>query len=276
MRKLTFLFISMIATAGLMAQEMPQPSPAASVMQRVGLTDITVDYSRPGVKGRTIFGDLVPYGELWRTGANAATKVTVSTDVMIGDQTLKAGSYSLFTIPTETEWTIIFNKNTDLWGTGGYTQREDALRMRLAPEEGAMTERFGISIENMTDNSADMVIAWDKTRVVIPIKVEVEKQSQANIDKALNDAWRAYRNAAEYYSKKGDYEKAVAYIDQSLAMNNNWYSNWIKAEILMAKGDKKDAKKQGKMAIEMGQAVYDERGQDFTYRAGLEKEMKEW
>ena len=195
---------------------------------------------------------------------------------MMDKQTLAAGSYSLLTIPTEDEWTIIFKKNSELWGTGGYTQREDALRMRVPAGEGMMTERFSISFDNITDGGAEMIIAWDKTKVVIPITVNAEKQTQANIDKAMNDAWRAYRNAAEYYSKQGDHDKAVATIDQSLAMNNNWYSNWIKAEILMAKGDKKAAKKQGEMAIEMGQKVYDERGQDFTYRAGLEKEMKEW
>ena len=276
MKKITSLFASLILGAGLMAQEMPQPSPSASITQRVGLTDITVDYSRPGVKGRTIFGDLVPYDELWRTGANKATIVTVSTDIMLGGQTLKAGTYSLFTIPGEDEWMIIFNKDTELWGTTGYTQRNDALRMRVKPSAGSFVERFRISIENITDNSADLILAWDKVQVVIPITVEVDKQSEANIQKALGDASRAYRSAAEYYSKKGQHTKALEYINQSIAMNNSWYSNWVKAEILYANGDKKEAKKQGELALKMGEEFYAERNQPFTYKDGLTKTMNEW
>jgi hypothetical protein len=118
MKKVTSLFTALLILGGLSAQEMPAPSPAAMVMQRVGLTDITIEYSRPGVKSRMIFGDLVPYNKLWRTGANKATLIKLSTDAKINGQEIKAGSYSIFTIPGEEEWVVIFNKDTELWGTG--------------------------------------------------------------------------------------------------------------------------------------------------------------
>jgi tetratricopeptide (TPR) repeat protein len=235
-----------------------------------------VSYSRPGVKGRTIFGDLVPYGEMWRTGANKATTVAVTTDVIVGGQTLKAGKYSLFTIPGETEWMIIFNKDTELSGTQGYTQRNDAVRLRVTPTEGVFTERFLISIDNITDDGADLILQWATTKVVVPIKVEVAKQTEENVQKALGDAARAYRNAAEYYSKKGDHDKALGYIDQSIAMNSGWYTQWVKAEILAAKGDKKAAKKQGEIAIKAGEDYYLSRSEPFTYKEGLVKEMNAW
>jgi len=276
MKKLTAIALSLFLGFGLMAQEMPQPSPAASIMQRVGLTDVTLNYSRPGVKGRKVFGDLVPFGDMWRTGANKATSITVSTDVMIGGQTLKAGTYSLFTIPAEDEWVVIFNKDLELWGTGAYTQRNDALRFRVKPGTGEFAERMQFTFDNVVDDGADLILAWSTTKVTIPIKVEVAKQSEANIQKALSDAARAYRSAADFYSKKGEYDKALGYIDQSIAMGSGWYSEWVKAEILAAKGDKKAAKKQGEVAIAAGEAYYKSIEQPFTYKDGLMKTMATW
>jgi hypothetical protein len=276
MKKFSSFLIACLLMGGLVAQEMPAPSPAAMVMQRVGLTDITVEYSRPAVNSRMIFGDLVPFNELWRTGANKNTTITFSTSAKLNGQEVKAGTYSVFTIPSEDEWVVILNKDTNLWGTGGYTQRNDALRIRVPVKKGEFKERFTISIDNMTDNSADLVLAWSTTMVVIPVTVEVDAQTEANVNKALSDAARAYRNAAEYYSKKGDNDKALMMIDQSIAMDNGWYSNWIKAEILAAKGDKKAAKKQAMMALEMGEKAYAEREQPFTYKESLTKEMNAW
>jgi tetratricopeptide (TPR) repeat protein len=276
MKKVTSLFTALLILGGLSAQEMPAPSPAAMVMQRVGLTDITIEYSRPGVKSRMIFGDLVPYNKLWRTGANKATLIKLSTDAKINDQEIKAGSYSIFTIPGEEEWVVIFNKDTELWGTGNYTQRNDALRIRIPSEKTEFTERFTIHIDNMTDNSADIIMAWSTTKIVLPVTVEVEEQTEANITQAMNDGARAYRNGAEYYSKKGDHEKALSLIDQSIAMNDNWYSNWVKAKIILASGDKKAAKKQGEKALEMGEAYYAGMDRPFPYKEPYTKEMKSW
>ncbi len=276
MKKLTSIALGLFLSLGMFAQELPQPSPSASFTQRVGLTDFTVNYSRPSVKGRTVFGDLVPYGEMWRTGANKATSITVSTDVMLGDQTLKAGTYSMFTIPNADEWVIIFNKDTELWGTGGYSQRNDALRMRVNPKAGEMTESFSISMENLSDSGADLVLAWDKVNVTIPVKVNAKAQSDANVQKALADVATTYRNAANYYSKNGEYDKALTYVDKSIELNNYWYTNWVKATILQAKGDTKAAKKQGELAIKIGEEAAAASGKEFNNKASLEKTMKSW
>ena len=276
MKKLSFLLSAALISAGLFAQDMPQPSPNASVMQRVGLTDITVAYSRPAVNKRVIFGDLVPFGELWRTGANKITNITLSTDANLGGQDLKAGTYSLLTVPEADQWTIIFNKNTEMWGTGGYKQSDDAMRVRVPVGQGPFTERFTISIENMTDNSADLIFMWSTTKVVVPITVDTDKMVEAGLNKALMDAARTCRSAAEASQKAKDYDKALMYIDQSIALNNYWYTNWIKAEILAEKGDKKGAKAQGDLAIKMGEEYYAARKEPFTYKDGLVKEMSAW
>ena len=276
MKKLSFLLSAALISAGLFAQDMPQPSPNASVMQRVGLTDITVAYSRPAVNKRVIFGDLVPFGELWRTGANKITNITLSTDANLGGQDLKAGTYSLLTVPEADQWTIIFNKNTEMWGTGGYKQSDDAMRVRVPVGQGPFTERFTISIENMTDNSADLIFMWSTTKVVVPITLDTDKMVEAGLNKALMDAARTCRSAAEASQKAKDYDKALMYIDQSIALNNYWYTNWIKAEILAEKGDKKGAKAQGDLAIKMGEEYYAARNEPFTYKDGLVKEMSAW
>jgi tetratricopeptide (TPR) repeat protein len=276
MKKFSLLLSSAVLSLSMVAQDMPQPSPNASVMQRVGLTDVTVAYSRPAVNKRVIFGDLVPYNELWRTGANKITTITLSTDAKLAGQDLKAGTYSMLTVPEADQWTVIFNKNTEMWGTGGYKQSDDAMRVRVPVGQGTFTERFTISIENMTDNSADLIFAWSTTKVVVPITVETEKMVEASMSKGLMDASRACRSAAEASMKKKDYDKALMYIDQSIALNDYWYTNWIKAQILAGKGDKKAAKAQGEKAIKMGEEVFAARNEPFTYKDGLVKEMSAW
>jgi len=277
MKKITSLFLSMGVVLALSAQEMPQPSPKASFTQRVGLTDISVDYARPGVKGRKIFGEMLPYGQLWRTGANTATVITFSTDVKVNGQDVKAGKYSIFTMPGETEWTIMLNKDTELWGESGYKQSNDVLRTRVTPSTtSSLVETMRISVENIKNESADIVIAWENTEVVIPVTVEVDKMAEANLNKALSDATRTYRNAADFYSKKGDYDKALSYINKSIEGNNYWYTNWMKAEILAAKGDKKGAIKQGELALKMGEEYYKGLNQPFNYKDGLQKTMNGW
>lgn len=269
--------LSMGVVLALSAQEMPQPSPKASFTQRVGLTDISVDYARPSVKGRKIFGELVPYGQLWRTGANTATVVTFSTDVKVNGQDVKAGKYSIFTMPGETEWIVMLNKDTELWGESGYKQSNDALRTRITPSKTtSMVETMRISVENIKNDAADLVLAWENTEVVIPITVEVDKMAEANLMKALGDVARTHRNAADFYSKKGDYDKALDHINKSIEGNNYWYTNWMKAEILAAKGDKKGAVKQGELALKMGDEHYAGLKQPFTYKEGMQKTLNSW
>lgn len=145
-----------------------RPSPNAAVSQTIGTTQVMVTYGRPGVKGRTIFGDLEAYGEVWRTGANEATAVAFSNDVTVEGQELKAGTYSLYSIPDEDNWTIIFNSKQS-WGTE-YDESQDVLRVQVQPEQGPMVESFMIYFENLGNNTADMVIHWSETKVPVTIE----------------------------------------------------------------------------------------------------------
>jgi len=168
---LTVLFFASQGFAQNGKQEV-RLSPKAEVMQQVGLTDIQILYGRPGVKGRTIWGKLVPYDAVWRAGANEATKITFSTDVLIEGKKLKKGSYSFFTIPGKKEWTIIFNKVADQWGAFEYNETQDALRIKVKPEKGNWQEWLVYSITKVSDTSAIIRLEWEKLK--IPFKVEVK------------------------------------------------------------------------------------------------------
>jgi hypothetical protein len=178
-RTLIFFFITAIILFCLdsLAQEKEiRISPKASVKQTVGFTDITIEYGRPGVKGRTIWGGLVPYNAVWRAGANEATKIIFTSDVKINGKNLKAGSYSFFTIPTKNSWTLIFNKVADQWGAFEYNDAEDALRIEVTPEKENMCwqEWLAYTINKSSDNSATIRLEWEKLKV--PFKVEVKTQ----------------------------------------------------------------------------------------------------
>lgn len=267
----------LLGTPALKAQELPQPSPRNSFTQRVGLTDVEVIYSRPAVKDRVIFGDLVPYGEVWRTGANECTKFNTSTDITFGGKTLKAGEYALFAIPTENEWTVIISTQTNLWGSSGYDESGDVLRITTEPFASDFDENFTISFQNITTSSADLMMEWADVAVKVPVAVDAEGQSARNVARALAEANSSYRNAASFYSRNGEHDKAIETIQSAVNLDpSNWYTQWVMAEILQRAGKKKDAIAQGKKAIEMGQEYYDSRGTAFTYRAGLEKDLASW
>ena len=148
-------------------------SPKAAVIQTVGFTEVKIDYNRPGVKERIIWGGLVPYNKVWRAGANEATKFTFSTDVQINGKTLKAGSYSFFAIPTKEKWTLIFNKVADQWGAFEYNEAEDALRFEITPEEGSVQEWLAYTIAKTSKNSAVVNLEWEKLKVPFTIEVSI-------------------------------------------------------------------------------------------------------
>jgi tetratricopeptide (TPR) repeat protein len=251
------------------AQELPQPSPTATVTQRIGLTDFSLTYSRPATRGRAIFGDLVPYNEVWRTGANACVKFNASTDFTLNGDAVPAGEYALFTIPGEKEWTIILSTQTNLWGNTGYTQESDVLRTTVTSTTGDFDESFTLGFKSLSTTGGELVLEWANTEVSVNLGVDSDGESGKNVEKALSDAKRAYRNAANYYSGQGDHEKALATIEIALQLDPDyWYTNWVKAKILYAAGDTKAALKQGKKAMDMGAPD--------SYRAGYEKEMKGW
>jgi len=173
---LTLLLIGILSIESYsQKKEEVRISPKASVMQTVGFTNVTIDYSRPGVKGRTIWGGLVPYNVVWRAGANEATKITFSTDVKINGKKLKAGSYGFFTIPTTKNWTIIFNKVADQWGAFEYNDVEDALRIEVTPEKenNCWQEWLAYTITKTSDNTAVIRLEWEKLKVPFTIEVEI-------------------------------------------------------------------------------------------------------
>jgi hypothetical protein len=232
-------------SAGLAAAdlELPRPSPFAKVTQDVGLTTISVDYSSPGVKGRKIWGGLVPYDKMWRTGANRATKISFSRDVTFAGKPVPAGTYALFTIPTKGDWTVILNKRAEQAGTGtDYKQDEDLLRVQVKPKAAPARERLAFVFSDFTDDKASLDLEWEKLRLSIPIAVATDAQALASINATLDSTWRTYASAARYMlESKKDYDKGLTYIDQSLALKEEWFNLFIKAQLLAAKGHFKDA-----------------------------------
>lgn len=274
MKKL-FLAFAIASSAFLQSSaqlQLPAPSPKAQVMQTVGLTEITIEYSSPGVKGRTIWGEVVPYDKLWRAGANAATKITFSKDVTIEGKVIAKGSYSLFVIPSQNgEWTIALNSNATV-SVDDYAQDKDVIRIKAKPTAIANRERLAYTITDFTDNSAVVSLEWEKARVSFNVQLDTDKQAQENIKSSLGGTWRMYNSAARYMMEKKDLEKATAYVEQSLTLSNEWYNNWTKAQILSEKKMYKDALTYAQKAKELG----DKNPDGFFFKDQVEKALVEW
>ncbi len=223
------IFLSVLCGGLLFAQDLPQPSPAAKVEQRIGLTDVVVKYARPSIKGRKVWGDLVPYNQVWRTGANASTLVSFSEEVSIKGQKLPKGEYALFCIPTENEWTVIFNKNLTLWGADGYKQEEDVLRVSLKPTfNNPHVESFLIAFDQLQLSGGELVLMWEKMRLSIPIETDVTKKAMGNIEKAiaeLDRGFRVYNTSASYLlDANQEPAKALEYAQKSVAMREVFWN----------------------------------------------------
>jgi type IV secretory pathway VirB9-like protein len=201
----------------------PQPSPNASFKQTFGLGEISVNYSRPQAKGRVIFGDLVPFDKLWRTGANASTKVSFTDDVTIEGNKLPAGEYALYTIPGKMEWTLIFHKNIKLWGLGDpgeYKEENDALRIKVKPQMSSLVENLTISVSDVTANTCKMNLEWEKTRVTFNVSTDIDAKISASIEKTLNpkpDANSYFSAASYYFENDKDLNKALDWVNLAIA-----------------------------------------------------------
>lgn len=250
---LAFTF-ALLAPVAATAQnlELPAPSPAAEVMQRVGLTDITVKYSSPGKKGRKVFGKLVPWGKLWRTGANRATTIEFSQDVTFGDKAVPAGAYAVFSIPSKKGWTVILNKNTEQGGTGQYDEKLDVARVKVKAAWVNRRERMTFMFSNTTADSTRLDMHWDRLRVSVPIKVDTETQVAKNIERATGTAWLPGAQAANYLLSQGDLKGALTHVETSVGIKSVWYNNWIHAQVLEKMGKKADAKAAAEKALSMG------------------------
>lgn len=207
----------------------PAASPATVVQQRVGLTDFEVKYSRPSVKGREVFGGLQAYGEIWRTGANSATQVTFSDEILFAGQAVPAGTYALFTIPGESTWTVILNRQAEQWGSFNYDPDQDAVRVEVDADSGAVfRESLFIGFDNLRDESADFMIAWENSEVRVPISVDVRSRLQPQIEAVMDSGQPqrdyVYFQAANFYFDHGiDFHRAAEWVDLALEQNPNAY-----------------------------------------------------
>jgi hypothetical protein len=281
----------------------PRPSQKASVMQTIGVTDVTITYSRPGVKGRTIWGDplpeqasakgeatlddqnvrpkgapIVPWGHAWRTGANEATQFVVTDDVWINGQKLPAGSYSLHTIPTKDEWTIIFNSVANQWGSFSYDPAKDTLRVKAKPQwVNDSKEWLEYWIDPVNENSAQVNIRWEKVRVPFTVEVKDVKaltlqKARAAVAAAKPDDWRTPLQAANYVllsPDQSDPTEAIGWLEQSIKVKETFGNMYTKARLLASQGKTQEAIAAGEKALAIGKEAKANTGD-------LEKRLAEW
>jgi hypothetical protein len=247
---LTKLFLSAgitLLSLGMNAQSLktPQPSSTQTIKQDLGIGSVELSYSRPGMKGRKIFGDLVPFGKVWRTGANSATTLQFSDSVSIGGTRIAPGKYGLLTIPDKDKWTVIISQQTDVTSPAAYQQDKDLARITVKPViNSTSAETFTMQFANVKSNSADLQIMWDNTTVNVPITTDVESKVMAQIDNLMNKDNKPYFQSAMYYMETGkDLNQALAWLDKAIEQNPTAF--WVyhqKANALAKLGRKEEAK----------------------------------
>lgn len=272
------LFIACVTFVVNAQVKTPQPSPSSKLEQTVGLTDVTVEYARPGMKGRKIFGDLVPFGKLWRTGANKNTVVTFSEDVTIDGKKLKKGSYALYTKPGASSWEVIFYNDTNNWGTPRkWDDSKVALTTSVPAQKMPMPiETFTISIDDVKNSSAVLGMLWGNTYAGVKFEVPTDEAVVKNIASVMSGpAPNDYYAAASYYMEEGkDIKKAVEWIDKAIELTKDQPRFWYlrKQSLIHAKaGDKKGAIKAAKASL-----MHAEKAGNADYIKMNKDSLKEW
>ena len=256
--------------------ETPRTSPKASISQMIGVCKITIDYCRPSVRDRIVFGDLIPFGKVWRTGADEATTITFNHDISIKGKSIPAGKYSLFTIPNIDQWTVILNKEWNQWGAYSYNDNEDIFRVELPIEKIEKTELCTLDFTEITKSSGLLNIQWDTTGISIPIKTNTHEQTVSEIENATSktiENWFVFSAAAQYYFyERKNAEKAIELIDIAIAMNAPNPSPWmLKSQILAFKENYSEAIINANKAIEVS------KNHDFHYEVEEnEEQIKVW
>lgn len=242
-----------IANDGVAQAKFPAASSSQKVTQDLGIKKISLTYQRPGAKGRQVFGGLVPYGKVWRTGANNATTITFEEEVTVNGNKIPAGTYGLFTIPNEREWTIILNKGAEQWGSYNYKEADDLLRFQVTPQRlQDVVETFTIGFEDVTTESLNVSLAWENTKVKFPVKTDQSKEIIASIDQAMKGDKKPYFPAAQYYYNNDlDVKKAVEWVEAADKERTAPHVKYWKSRILLKSGDKAGAAKAAQEGIDM-------------------------
>ncbi len=260
MKKTILVLAFAIATLFASAQYFASPSPLAREYQMVGLTEMEVEYSRPGVKDRVIFGELVPFDKLWRTGANKATKITFSSDVSFNGTAVKAGTYAIFTIPMKDKIMVMLNSNADQGGTGNYDESLNVATTEVPFKKGPqMVERMRFSFENVEDSKVDLVFEWSNMMFSVPISVDTDMLTQKSMEKKMAEIegeFGFYEDAASYYlANDKDPQKALEWAKKSVEMKEVFWNTHTLAKAYKAVGDKKMAIETAKRSLELSQAA---------------------
>lgn len=265
LKKTLFVALAVCSMLVAVAQsiETPQPSPTQTVKQNFGLSSITLVYSRPGIKGRKIFGDLVPFGKVWRTGANSATTIEFGDDVTIGGTKIPKGEYGLITIPDKDVWTVIISKQLDITSPAAYKPENDLVRTTVKPVAlKDAVESFTIQFANVKPTSCDIQLMWENTMVTVPVTTDVDSKVTARIKEVMNSDNRPYFQAALYYLENGkDLNQALAWFDKAAEQQPDAY--WVhlqRANCLAKLGKKEEAKaasqKSRELAMKAGNEDY--------------------
>lgn len=255
---LAFIATSIYSLSGTSQVKMPQPSSTQTIKQDFGMGAIELTYSRPNAKGRKIFGDLVPFNKLWRTGANAATKIVFTDAVELGGKKVDTGTYVLYTIPGVDSWEIILNKGLTNWGIDGYKESEDVLHFKVEPaKSNTKLETFTMQFANIKPESCELQILWEKTLVSIPVTANIKDRLRAQIETAMQTDKKPYWQAAQFYKEyDNNLTKALDNINKAIEANEKAFYMWLyKARIQQEAGDKAGAKESAKKALDLSKAA---------------------
>lgn len=259
MRKLVvlLLLVSFVAVAASAQLKLPQASPSGSISQEVGISKVTINYNRPYAKGRQIFGGLVPYGQIWRLGANAATTIELSHPAKIAGKEIAAGKYALFATPTETEWTFTINSVSDQWGTYYRDPAKDVLTFTAKPAANPMTESLTIDLRPVSETSIEVATAWERVRVPFNVEFDTAALTWKSIDEQIlakpEDATILAQAARFAADRKMRLDDAMKWVDKSIALKETYSNTEVKARVLRAQGKTAEAVKQLDRAMQLAE-----------------------
>jgi hypothetical protein len=269
---LPFSLAALIAAPAFAQFQAPQPSPGSTLTQRIGLTELALSYSRPSVKGRAIWGEVVPWDKPWRTGANQATTLIVSDDITVEGQKLTAGTYAIVTIPGKTEWTVIFNRDTKLWTGPEYDPAKDVLRVKVKPVAIPLLETLRIGFPKVEAAKGVLAIEWEKVQVPVSIGVDIDAKAHRIVAAAGPADWQTPMNAARYYfDQKRNQAEAWTWLEKSIAIQRNYVNLTRKARVLADEGKFAEAVKLGEEALALAKAAPEK-----PNASTLEKSLAEW